>query len=277
MTTPTAQSTIQGRPYPLDNDKSQAGAQHLGLATLLNPPTFARINQLVGDLAGKRCLEVGAGGGSVALWLAEQVGPAGHVTATDLKPGRIPAHERLEVLQHDLTKDPIPHAGSWDLIHARLVLNHLPTRHEILHRLAQALAPGGVLINEDWATDKVDDVVAAAPTPEDAALYTRYQQIMGAKVFSAAGTDRAWARNVHVVMVNEGLVDVSTEVSASYWKGGEISAKMVAGNIRQVWDRLLAAGMTTDELDRVLEMLEDPRMVIHGFPLYSAAGWRAQA
>ena len=32
------------------------------------------------------CLEVGAGAGSIARWLAEQVGPHGRVLATDLNP-----------------------------------------------------------------------------------------------------------------------------------------------------------------------------------------------
>lgn len=269
----TAVEPVEGRPYPLDNDNRTAGEQHNGLAALLNPFTQNRIRTLVSDLSGKTCLEVGAGGGSLAVWLAEQVGPSGKVVATDLKPGRIPHHDQLEVVQHDLTREDIP-GGPYDLIHARLVLNHLPPRDEILHRLAGALAPGGVLINEDWAADQVDQVVVAAPTPEAADLYTRYQRTVGAKVFAAAGTDRSWARRVHVAMLNEGLVDVSTEIGASYWKGGETSGRMLAANVHQVYQRLLDAGMAAEQLDEVLALLEDPRLIIHGFPLYSTAGWR---
>ena len=33
---------------------------------------------------GWRCLEIGAGRGSMATWLAERVGPAGQVVATDI-------------------------------------------------------------------------------------------------------------------------------------------------------------------------------------------------
>src|SRR5271156_7105711 len=33
---------------------------------------------------GWRCLEVGAGRGSMAVWLAQRGGPSGHVVATDL-------------------------------------------------------------------------------------------------------------------------------------------------------------------------------------------------
>ncbi|HEX6500339.1 MAG TPA: class I SAM-dependent methyltransferase [Micromonosporaceae bacterium] len=267
---------VEGRPYPLDNDNRTAGEQHNGLATLLNPFTTQRIRSLVGDLTGKTCLEVGAGGGSVAVWLAEQVGPAGTVVATDLKPARIPQHDRLEVVRHDLTCEDIP-GGPYDLIHARLVLNHLPPRDEILRRLVGALAPGGVLVNEDWAADQVDQVVVAAPTPEAAALYTLYQRTVGAKVFAAAGTDRSWARRVHVAMLDEGLVNVSTVVHASYWQGGDTGGRMLAANIHQLRPRLIAAGMTSEQLDELLALLDDPRLVIHGFPLYSTAGWRPAA
>ena len=48
-----------------------------------DPTTFAHLDR-IGVGAGWRCLEVGAGGGSVAAWLGERVGPTGHVLALDL-------------------------------------------------------------------------------------------------------------------------------------------------------------------------------------------------
>ena len=39
-----------------------------------DPGTFGRLS-MFGPLAGVRCLEVGAGAGSVARWLAAQAGP----------------------------------------------------------------------------------------------------------------------------------------------------------------------------------------------------------
>jgi ubiquinone/menaquinone biosynthesis C-methylase UbiE len=40
---------------------------------------------------GFRCLEVGAGTGSIANWLAERVGPRGSVIATDIDTRRVGA------------------------------------------------------------------------------------------------------------------------------------------------------------------------------------------
>ena len=59
-----------------------------GLEATLDPGTREHLTRL-GAGPGKRCLEVGAGGGSVALWLAGQVAPGGTVVATDLE-NRLP-------------------------------------------------------------------------------------------------------------------------------------------------------------------------------------------
>jgi ubiquinone/menaquinone biosynthesis C-methylase UbiE len=39
---------------------------------------------MLGVREGSRCLEVGAGGGSIATWLCDQVGVTGYVAATDI-------------------------------------------------------------------------------------------------------------------------------------------------------------------------------------------------
>lgn len=73
-----------------------------------------------------RCLELGAGAGSIARWLAEQR-PDGHVVATDtdtryLDPS---AAHSLEVMRHDVVAEDFP-PGSFDLVPARYLLANLP-------------------------------------------------------------------------------------------------------------------------------------------------------
>jgi 2-polyprenyl-3-methyl-5-hydroxy-6-metoxy-1,4-benzoquinol methylase len=260
-------------PYPLDNDHALAVAHHDALADLLDPVTTARLRELRRDWSGAACLEVGAGGGSIARYLADQVGPDGTVIALDLKPQHITPHPRLTVLQHDLTSDdPLP-AGPWDLIHARLVLSHLPQRAEILGRLAERLAPGGVLLTEDWEA-LVARVVVAAPDAEAAELYQRYQATVGPKVFAAAGTDRGWARRANLAMRRLGLANVETTVNASFWDGGSVGCRLVEATTHEVETALLAVGFPSADLDEVRRLLRDPRLVVHGHPLYSTSGWR---
>ena len=101
--------------------------------------------------SGWHCLEVGGGGGSIAGWLSERVGPAGHVVVTDvdirfLEKIKCP---NVDVRLHDVTRDPLPERA-FDLIHARMVLIHLPARDRVLSRLLRALKPGGWLVCEEF-------------------------------------------------------------------------------------------------------------------------------
>src|SRR6516165_794924 len=58
---------------------------------------------------GWRCLEVGAGRGSMAAWLADRVGPTGRVVATDVDLTYLSRLEaaNLEVRRHDILEDPL--------------------------------------------------------------------------------------------------------------------------------------------------------------------------
>src|SRR5205085_8877158 len=101
--------------------------------------------------AGSSCLEVGAGAGSVARWLCERVGPGGRVVATDLDVDlleKLP-EENLEVRRHDIVSGELE-TDAFDLIHSRLVLEHIPERDAVLRRLVVALRPGGWLVLEDF-------------------------------------------------------------------------------------------------------------------------------
>lgn len=100
---------------------------------------------------GWRCLEIGAGTGSIARWLSETVGPKGRVLATDLSLSLMEAQGleagNLELRRHDILADAMPDE-EFDLVHTRLVLEHLPGRLDALSRMAGVLAPGGWLVVE---------------------------------------------------------------------------------------------------------------------------------
>ena len=68
--------------YSFDNNDVEAADRHNYLGEMLDELTMERIAGL-GDLAGKSFLEFGAGGGSIARWMADQAGPTGRVLATD--------------------------------------------------------------------------------------------------------------------------------------------------------------------------------------------------
>jgi SAM-dependent methyltransferase len=260
-----------GHRYAFDNDDRAATDRHRYLSAMLDEFTFGRLADL-GDLTGRRCLELGAGGGSVAAWLATRAGPTGQVTATDINTRHLRPDQGYRVLRHNLVTEPLPD-GPWDVIHARLLLIHLPERHEVLSRLAHALAPGGALLIEEF------DTAVAAPLlhtdePELAELFEIYHRLLVERILPAAGNDPTWARRVHTRMLTAGLVDVDTVVHARSWPGGTAGALLVAANLAQVREDLLAAGMTPRQLDRLDRLVRSPGAVVRGHFTYSTCGRR---
>ncbi|MFI1990783.1 class I SAM-dependent methyltransferase [Actinoplanes sp. NPDC020271] len=252
--------------YSFDNDDAIAADRHRMLAEVLDPFTIERLSAL-GDLTGRRCLEAGAGGGSIAAWLA---GRGGSVLATDLNPRHLRTDEGYTILRHDLGTEPVPDPP-WDLIHARLVLSHLPARAAILDRLAAALAPGGTLVVEEWVS-AYRGLVLAAPGAATAELVERYHDILVGHLLPGNGGDPGWGRAVHGAMLAAGLSPVSTEIRASSWAGGSAGARLIAVNIEQLRPGFLAAGLTEPELDELTRLADDPRLVIRGHLTYSTAG-----
>ena len=133
----------------------------------LDPLTIGRMDR-IGVSPGGTCLEIGGGRGSVTRWLANRVGPQGRVVATDLQPDFLHEiqHANVEVLQHDIRSDSFPE-HSFDLVHARAVLMHLPTERALLERMVSWLRPDGWLLLEEpdfgmWMGDE-DPVWATHP------------------------------------------------------------------------------------------------------------------
>lgn len=255
--------------YVYANGNPAAAAHHDHLSAMLDAHTTALLGRL--RLHAARCMEIGAGAGSIACWLADKVGPHGHVLATDLDPMPIQQHPCLQVLRHDIVTQPVP-AGRWDLIHARLVLVHLPQRREVLSKLAAALAPHGALVIEDWDMTWAASRVMSAPSTADAVLFERFQNTLWS-VYTAAGVDRAWASRVPAAMIGAGLVDVSAQVHTQSWAGGSPAARLLAGNIAQLGDQLLDRGLTTDDLHRMRGLMANPNMIFRMPPMVSTLGF----
>jgi ubiquinone/menaquinone biosynthesis C-methylase UbiE len=135
--------------YALDNSWEKARRRLSLLEEHLDPMTKPRITML-GIRHGMRCLEVGAGGGSVAVWLCEQIGPTGRVVATDINIQLLQdiTLTNFEAVRHDITVDGPPVSG-FDFVHARWLLHHLPQPKPALYPMIEALRPGGWLLLEE--------------------------------------------------------------------------------------------------------------------------------
>ena len=180
------------------------------LAALHDPLSQQQLADTI-DLDGADVLEFGAGTGSMARWLGDQVGQSGSVLATDIDLRFLTrlGHPRVEVQRHDITVEKLG-AKRFDLIHGRFVLTHLPCdADKILRTLIESLKPGGCLVIEeiDIGTLRAADRHhrLAAPLGQARDRITAYLRDIGAQdpefglalpaLFRSAGlTDlRSWA------------------------------------------------------------------------------------
>lgn len=256
--------------YAFSNSAPQAGQHLSSLEEYLDPMTVACLQELVPEGSGMRCLELGPGRGSIADWLVDRVGPTGRVVAIDRDPSQLTPAANLEIVRHDLQQS-LPVAGPFDLIHARLVLLHLPNRGPLLRQLADALAPGGWLVIGEFRSAEPPTVL----TPErerDAALFTQVVEgsldLLGAR----HGLDRLWGDQVPEAMVGAGLRRVTAVAHGGVWAGGGAGCGLFSACASQKHDQLLAAGLTEPELQRFYALMADPQFSTRAWPFVCVSG-----
>ena len=240
------------------------------LSSLLDAGTFARVEQL-GVADGWRCLEVGGGGGSVANWLADVVAPSGHVTVTDLDVARLEERDNVTVLEHDVVSNILP-GNAFDLVHARLVLFHLPARDAVLRKLRDSLRPGGWLVLEEFDCLPLE-VLSTGPGSsgsDDAKLIMRVKNAL-LTLLDHAGAELAWGARIEKALLDTGLDDVSGSREVQEWEGGSPGCRLLATTARKVRDKL---PLSDEEFDRYLELMASPETVVSSYAICSAQGRR---
>jgi 2-polyprenyl-3-methyl-5-hydroxy-6-metoxy-1,4-benzoquinol methylase len=145
--------------YTFSNDFAEGSQLRLLAEILDDHSTFVLSG--TGITPGWKCLDVGAGAGTITAWLADRVGPDGHVTALDKEPEHITGGANITIREGDVRTVELPE-GHYDLIHTRLVMLHLAERELVLQRLIAALKPGGVLVISEWDGERRDWLLHAS-------------------------------------------------------------------------------------------------------------------
>ena len=102
---------------------------------------YEAVTQAIGDPAGKRILEVGAGTGELSQRLALE---GAHVTALDLKEPELLTHETAEFVRHDLTDGSLPFGdGRFDCVVSTEVIEHMRAPFLLLTSMVRVMRPGG--------------------------------------------------------------------------------------------------------------------------------------
>jgi SAM-dependent methyltransferase len=189
------------------------------LITQYDQVTRRRFHTLPIDLRGTRILEVAGGSGSVATWLAEQVGPQGQVVATDVDTSHLEAlgDVAIEVMKHDITTGP-PEIGTFDIVHCRLLLMHLLDQTApALEHMIEALRPGGWLLVEE--PDFSSEQVLTVDHP-GAPSIPKFNQAMQRALLEAGTMDTAFGRKLPDLVASLGLVDVDHAGHVTLERGG---------------------------------------------------------
>jgi SAM-dependent methyltransferase len=224
-----------------------------------DPGTFANFEQ-AGVRLGWRCLEIGAGAGSSARWLAERVhagngtgSGGGLVVATDVEIGRLGYLEGhgVEVWQHDISADDLPEQ-EFDLVHARMLVQHLADKPTVIRRMYRALRPGGVLLLED--TDSLP--LFRSATSED---FLQDIRAAGYGIMRRAGHEPRGGHFDLAIMLDTPLRDVSARGRVVMVQGGSPQARHYMLWLEYMRSKIVTEGLLSDaRIDAALAEMGDP-------------------
>jgi SAM-dependent methyltransferase len=230
------------------------GRERLRILSRVMRPTTLDLLRRAGIQPGMACLEVGCGGGDLAFDMAQLVGPAGRIIATDIDEKKLEiatqdaAGQQLKNVEFrlaDITKsDP---GTSFDLVHARFLLTHLANPAQALARMRHALRPGGIIVIEDI------DFRGHFSYPESAALW-RYVELY-TEVVRRRGADANIGPRLPALLLEAGFENVRLHVVQPAGSDGEVKL-LNPITMENIADTVLAEGLASaDEVDQLVAEL----------------------
>ena len=257
--------------YVFDSTWDQEQRRLAGIEAMFDEFTAAAFDR-VGVQSGWRCLDVGAGGGSVARDLAER---GASVVASDLDIRHLETldNPRIEVRRHDVLADDLEPAA-FDLVHARMVLEHIPERDVALERMLEAVKHGGWLVIEDVALAKEDmflGITLLWPESPSESFHAARHAVLSK--MTAAGFDGGYGRLLPGVFISLGLEDVGCELRSKLIRGSSAAAAFHELSLTHLREPLVAsAALTEDQAAKAIEAMQDAESAWMTLPLMSAWG-----
>jgi SAM-dependent methyltransferase len=199
--------------------------------------TMARLRSL-GAGPGWRCLDVGAGTGTVSRRLLDEA-KVDSVLAVDRDVRFLTERPTpgLEVLQTDITAPGFVR-GPFRLVHARFVLMHLPEHARLIAAFAELLEPGGVLVLSD-AVDLTSDRTPETP-------YTKAMRAMWQGLRTTIGTDVSCVPSYPQLLRGAGLTPVAAEIHVPPLLPGSPLSRFWADTWERSRGAMLATGLVDD-------------------------------
>ncbi|MFG2940462.1 class I SAM-dependent methyltransferase [Streptomyces sp. NPDC048282] len=226
--------------------------------------TLARLRAL-GAGPGWRCLDVGAGTGTVSRRLLEEAG-VDSVLAVDRDVRFLGERPGLDVLEADVTAPGVVR-GRFRLVHARFVLMHLPEHERLISTLAELVEPGGVLVLGD-AVDLTSDRTPDTP-------YTTVMRAMWQGLRATIGTDVSWVPSYPHLLRAAGLGSVAAEIHVPPLLPGSPISRFWADTWERSRTAMLATGLVDDAaVDAAVRYLASDECAALSAGMLTAWGWK---
>ena len=227
----------------------------------------------LGLAEGHRCLEVGVGAGSMCRWMAEQVGPGGRVVGIDTDDRFFALQDGtgVELRVADIRTVELE-PESFDVIHVRLLFEHLSDRSEVLRRLVAALVPGGWLL-------AADNDLSFPGQIADADVARQWEVVLRTTVDLLArnGSDLTFGPHLADLLEAGGLEDVDSEGTFPQARPGSRGLDMMFENLDTL-DRLkVETGLSPSGVEELRRAISTPGVVRRGYVLMWAWGRRPLA
>jgi hypothetical protein len=173
-----------------------------------------------------------------------------------------------EVRRHDVGLEPPPE-GAFDLVHARLVLVHVPRRGTALGHLISALRPGGWLLVEE-----ADPMMQPSVCPDESGPAQRLANKLKRAfrtLMAQRGVDLSYGRTLPRLLRDRGLLDVGAD--AFFPMTGPACNLLEQATVAQIRDCLIAADLATnEEVDQHLHNTTAGLLDLATSPMVSAWG-----
>jgi len=254
------------------------GKNRLDLLARVLLPTTLQLLDRVGLSRGMKCLDVGCGGGHVALLMAGIVGPQGRVIGTDTD-GEILALARKDaeaanvanVEFHQMDACVCLCKNEFDLVYARFLLSHLSEPGNCLAAMVEACRRGGTIVIEDT------DFSGSFCYPTCAA-YERYKELYQ-KVVQRRGGDSNIGPKLPTMFRRVVIQTVELNVTQPAHIHGE--GKLMAPiTMSRISDAVTTEGLATEEevrqiLNELNEVAADRETVMSLPRIFQVWGKRA--
>jgi SAM-dependent methyltransferase len=253
--------------YILTDIPAVSEFERLGLLEQWADPFSWERLEAIGVASGWRCLEVGAGAGSTARWLAEKVGPSGTVVATDIDTRHLtglPAN--VEVHGEDIRVED-PGGGPFDLAHCRQLLIHMIDPAAVLARMVAALRPGGWLFVEE-----ADAGLLACSGHPDAGWATEFTRKVLVRYAEQTTMDLFFGRRLPPLLIGLGLEEVEARGLTRFGRGSDLELTRHRISLAGLRERSLSLGFRAEDWDRLTAVMADPGLELFGLTLVGAWG-----